>query len=71
MAAIFLDCQIGVLACQCMPLRIADQNLSQRTNLRRFTVEARSLHPGIFLFAVPAGEGGSVSPTHGCNGFSP
>src|SRR5579871_6594621 len=39
-----------------MPLRIADENLSQWPDLRRFAVEPWSFHPGILLFAVPAGE---------------
>ena len=53
----FLDRQIGALAGQRVSLGITDQNLRQWANLHGFVVEARSFHPGIFLFAVPAGEG--------------
>jgi len=53
-----LDRQIGVLARECVSLRVADQYLRQRPDLHGFAVEARGFDPGIFLLAVPAGEGG-------------
>ncbi len=55
-AATFSMRQVGVLAGQRMPLRVADQNLRQRPHLHRFAVEARRFHPGIFLVRLPSGE---------------
>src|ERR1017187_8005451 len=51
------DREICIFESQRMALGITHENLRQRTNLHRFTVKTWSLHPGIFLVAVPAGEG--------------
>src|SRR5579871_429317 len=53
-----LDRHVGVLARERMSLRITNQDLRQRANLRRLAVIPRGFHPRIFPLCLPAAEFG-------------